>query len=162
MDVYVSFRKSDGTWTNPKNVGPTINTENDDDVGDISPDGKFLFFTRNDDIYWVNSRFITVLSNTNHDPYVKNSIPDRIIEVKTPFSFSIADSTFYDDDGKNTLEYSSRLSNGDTLPDWLHFDAESIIFSGVPQNRDTFLISIVATDTGRASVSDTFKVTISD
>ena len=54
-DGYISYKKDDGTWTNPKNLGTTINTTSSDDVGDISPDGKYLFFTRNNDIYWIKA-----------------------------------------------------------------------------------------------------------
>ncbi len=54
-DLHLSFRNSDGTWTEPKNLGPEINTAANENCPILSPDGKFLFFTRSDDIWWVSS-----------------------------------------------------------------------------------------------------------
>jgi hypothetical protein len=51
-DVYIAFRTSNGTWSAPRNLGPTVNTPDDDDVPNISPDGKYWFFSMKGDIYW--------------------------------------------------------------------------------------------------------------
>jgi len=45
-DLYVSFRRPDGTWTPSKNLGETVNTEANEDFPLVSPDGRFLFFSR--------------------------------------------------------------------------------------------------------------------
>jgi hypothetical protein len=59
-DLYVSFRKKDGSWTEPKNLGEEVNT-----VGGVAltltSDGKYLLFTGkgkepNSDIYWVDAK----------------------------------------------------------------------------------------------------------
>ena len=60
-DIYVSFRKNDGTWCKPINLGPEINTPGYEGVASLSPDGKFLFFNRNEDIYWVDAKIIDEL-----------------------------------------------------------------------------------------------------
>ena len=61
-DLYLSLRKSDGTWTAPRHLGPRINSAYLDIIPYISPDKKYLFFTRSNgfdprkhtaDIYWV-------------------------------------------------------------------------------------------------------------
>jgi Tol biopolymer transport system component len=61
-DLYLSLRQSDGTWTTPKNLGPRVNSTYLDICPLISPDKKYLFFTRSNgfdprkhsaDIYWV-------------------------------------------------------------------------------------------------------------
>ena len=70
MDLYISFRRKDGSWTSAKNMGPNINTSDHDDAGDISPDGKFLFFARRKgsdemDIYWVDSKIIQDMRRDN-------------------------------------------------------------------------------------------------
>ena len=66
-DLYISFKKEDGTWTPAKNMGDTINTKTTDYAASLSPDGKFLFFTSNSkgssDIYWVSSQVIENLKN---------------------------------------------------------------------------------------------------
>jgi Tol biopolymer transport system component len=57
-DLYISFRKSDGTWTKSKNMGKPINTELHELCPFVSRDGKYFFYTSNKDIYWVDARII--------------------------------------------------------------------------------------------------------
>ena len=64
-DLYVAFRTADGGWTEPTNLGPTINTERIDYCPMGTPDGRYLFFSRRDgatwdetttgDVYWVDA-----------------------------------------------------------------------------------------------------------
>jgi len=64
-DQYISYYR-DGNWSEPKNLGPEINTSGIEYGSYISPDGKYYFFSRpigwgvNDpaDIFWVDSRVI--------------------------------------------------------------------------------------------------------
>jgi Tol biopolymer transport system component len=51
-DIYIAFRDANGTWSSVRNMGPTVNAPADDDVPNISPDGKYWFSKVNDDIYW--------------------------------------------------------------------------------------------------------------
>lgn len=64
-DLYVSFRKKDGSWTIAQNMGAKINTRSGVCCPCISPDGRYLFFessiTGKGDIYWVDSRIIEEL-----------------------------------------------------------------------------------------------------
>ncbi len=53
VDMYVSFRQEDGTWGEAKNLGEKINTVQGR-MASISPDGKYLFFSADDDIWWVS------------------------------------------------------------------------------------------------------------
>lgn len=73
MDLYVSYRKSDGSWTTAKNAGPPVNTAEHDDAGDLSPDGKYLFFARKTgseemDIYWMVAGFLQDQKHKTNDP----------------------------------------------------------------------------------------------
>jgi outer membrane protein OmpA-like peptidoglycan-associated protein/Tfp pilus assembly protein PilF len=43
-DIWRSRRKADGSWSNPVNLGKTINTEADDESPFIHPDGQTLYF----------------------------------------------------------------------------------------------------------------------
>jgi hypothetical protein len=44
-DYYISFRKDDGGWTEPKNLGVPISSEDGQEYSaSLSPDGRFLFF----------------------------------------------------------------------------------------------------------------------
>lgn len=60
-DLHVSFRNQDGTWTESKTLGNTINTETDDFCPYVSPDGKYLFYASRGDVYWVSTEVITRL-----------------------------------------------------------------------------------------------------
>tara|TARA_B100001115_G_scaffold185030_1_gene190844 strand:- start:4348 stop:5379 length:1032 start_codon:yes stop_codon:yes gene_type:complete len=44
-DLYISFRRSDTSWTDPQNLGPTINSDQIDGSPWLSPDGQYLVFT---------------------------------------------------------------------------------------------------------------------
>jgi Tol biopolymer transport system component len=64
-DLYISFQRSDGTWTPAENMGETINSEETEYCPMLSPDGKYLFFTStrtgNGDIYWMDAGIIDEL-----------------------------------------------------------------------------------------------------
>ncbi|MCJ7615309.1 MAG: hypothetical protein MUO43_02095, partial [Desulfobacterales bacterium] len=44
MDLYISFRKENGEWTEAKNMGPKVNSPNDERRSFVTYDGKYLFF----------------------------------------------------------------------------------------------------------------------
>ena len=63
-DLYLTLRQPDDTWTTPQRMGPGVNTEYYEMAPRISPDKKYMFFTRSNgwnlnyatdtaDIYWV-------------------------------------------------------------------------------------------------------------
>lgn len=60
-DLYISYKKEDGSWTDAIPFGQTINTKDHENIATVSPDGKYLFFGRDNDIYWVSSRIIEEL-----------------------------------------------------------------------------------------------------
>lgn len=63
-DIYVCFRNNDSTWSKPINLGKEVNTIYNESCPSISPDGKYLFFSRYNEesglpnIYWVSSEVI--------------------------------------------------------------------------------------------------------
>ncbi len=63
-DIFVYFKKKDGTWTEPINLGSDVNSDFDENTPSITPDGKFLFFCRRNrdggtlDFYWVSTEVI--------------------------------------------------------------------------------------------------------
>jgi len=63
-DIYVAFRRPDGSWTRPRHLGAEVNSEFDETCPSLSADGKYLFFSRYDepdevsDIYWTSSAVI--------------------------------------------------------------------------------------------------------
>ncbi len=66
VDLYISFRQLDGSWSEAINFGDKINTDGPDSGGYVSPDGKYFFFNRkisseDSDIYWVDAQIIESL-----------------------------------------------------------------------------------------------------
>jgi len=64
-DLHVYFRKQDGSWTDPINMGEGINSPQYEFRPYVTPDGKYLFFTSNrpnqghtGNIFWVDAGVI--------------------------------------------------------------------------------------------------------
>ena len=69
-DLHICFRQPDGSWTDPINMGAPINTSQMERFSAVSPDGKYLFFTRDtpgydEDVYWVSAKIIDRLREKN-------------------------------------------------------------------------------------------------
>jgi hypothetical protein len=62
-DLYITFRNSDDTWTEPVRLGEQINTSAMEGNAFVTPDGKYMFFTRKFDVYWVKADFIGQIKN---------------------------------------------------------------------------------------------------
>jgi Tol biopolymer transport system component len=60
-DLFASFRTVSGGWTPLTNLGRDINTDQNETNGTFSPDGRYLFFTRGNDIFWVSAESIAEL-----------------------------------------------------------------------------------------------------
>lgn len=64
-DIYISFRKNDGSWTEVKNLGDIVNSIASESKPYVSPDGRFLFFSssrnKNFEIFWVTTQVIEEL-----------------------------------------------------------------------------------------------------
>ncbi len=57
-DLYISFKDGKGQWTAAVNMGSDINTEKHELCPFVSTDGKYLFYTSNQDIYWVSTNIL--------------------------------------------------------------------------------------------------------
>ena len=57
-DLYISFREDDGSWSHDIHMGDVINSEESDYCPAVFPDGKYFFFTRGDDVMWVDAAII--------------------------------------------------------------------------------------------------------
>ncbi len=166
--MYISYHKNDGSWTNPKRLGSSVNFSVWNWGTYVSADNKFLFFTTGTKsdysdtyVYWVRiDSMIESLKHTNFIPYVKNPIPNQTEIKDSSFSYQISDSVFIDDDGNNTISYAATLSNGSSLPAWLSFIFATRTFIGKPTATGTYTIEVTATDTANASASCQFKITV--
>ena len=58
--LFASFRNEDGSWGDPINLGEGVNTSHHI-CASISPDGRYLFFYSNNDIYWVSTEVLEKL-----------------------------------------------------------------------------------------------------
>lgn len=56
-DLWISF-KEDGEWGAAVHLGEEINTPGQNICATLSPDGRYLFFTANNDIYWVSAEIL--------------------------------------------------------------------------------------------------------
>jgi hypothetical protein len=55
--LYITFRKKNGSWSQAKSFGKELSGA----CSTLSPDGKYLFFEKNHDIYWVDAKIIEEL-----------------------------------------------------------------------------------------------------
>jgi len=88
LDIWVSFRKDNGTWTDPKNLGKTINSGAEAILcPTVSPDGKYMFFTRMNFstytgfIYWVSTKIIDSLKSIENPTGIKYKKSTSSIKV---------------------------------------------------------------------------------
>jgi len=65
FDLYVYFKKLDGSWTDAFNLGADVNSSSFEARPCVTPDGKYLFFSSNrpggdslNRIFWVDARVI--------------------------------------------------------------------------------------------------------
>ena len=62
-DLYITFRNSNDIWTEPVSLGEEINTSALETNAFVTPDEKYMFFTRKFDVYWVKADFIGNIKN---------------------------------------------------------------------------------------------------
>lgn len=60
-DLYIALKQADGTWSDPIRLNDKINTSGKETNPTLSPDGKYMFFGRNEDIYWVSTAWLDPL-----------------------------------------------------------------------------------------------------
>ena len=60
-DLYFSFKDPDGSWSDALNLGADVNGPGVEFCASVSPDGKYIFYTKNRDIYWVSTRILETL-----------------------------------------------------------------------------------------------------
>jgi Tol biopolymer transport system component len=70
-DLYICFLQPNGSWTDRINMGKLINSSVLERFPTVSPDGKYLFFTRDtpgydEDVYWVSAKIIDRLREKNN------------------------------------------------------------------------------------------------
>lgn len=57
-EIYISFRTTEGLWQPAIKLNDRVNLTRTESNPSLSPDGKYLFFTRNGDIYWIKLDYV--------------------------------------------------------------------------------------------------------
>ncbi|MBB6523798.1 serine hydrolase [Pseudoteredinibacter isoporae] len=95
-DLYISFRRDDGSWGAAINMGESVNSDKWEAYAAVTPDGKYILFNRgvesdNTDIYWVDAKIIDALksqaeSRSGNFPRPPRTVPLATAEeAKLPF-----------------------------------------------------------------------------
>jgi hypothetical protein len=82
-NLYVSFKRADGSWTEPASLDQGINTDELDIYPYVTPDGKYLIFTRREHsevahfsrLYWVNASALEAARRQQLAPSLPAPIP---------------------------------------------------------------------------------------
>ena len=125
-------------------------------------DGQIdLKVTASDGQYTASDTFTLDVTPVNDAPVLAHTIPDQLSPEDAPWTFEVPANTFTDVDNA-TLAYEATLENGDPLPLWLSFDAQTQTFSGTPPQgfSGQFDLKVTASD-GQYSASDIFTLNIS-
>lgn len=71
-DLYISFKEDNDEWGEAINMGESVNTDKQERFPGVSPDGKYLFFTRwydkpyYHDLYWIDAGIIKDLRRSKN------------------------------------------------------------------------------------------------
>ena len=131
------------------------------DSGDVAfADG--ILFNGETDIEIPTINIVPPVPPENVPPILVNEIENVTTPEDSEFSLTIAENTFTDADAEDSLTYSATLANGNELPDWLSFDADTRTFSGTPLTQDVgnLEVEVTATDNSGAKISDRFTLTV--
>lgn len=75
-DIYVSFLKSDDTWTEPKNIGQNVNSGESESTPFIAPDGVTMYFSSSGHVGYGNNDIF--LTRRLDDTWLNWSIPENV------------------------------------------------------------------------------------
>ena len=149
-DLYISYRTKKGAWTIPKRLNSYINGKEIEQRPFVSPDNKFLFFSRtsvmqeneqdvyDSDIYWVSTKSV-------FSPYVYNTQIEASIRYNEAFELNLPKDLFKDVDDEK-LSFQLILENASAIPEWMEFDHEQLVLSGIWNSKETLTFNLTATD----------------
>ncbi len=161
-DIYISYKFNNGLWTNPKKLIPAVNTANPEFSPYMSPNERFLFFSRTvgdeTNIYWIENHFTESLKNTNFITYRKSDFEDIHVPLGKRMMYKLPDTVLIDDDGIPSMTFSVAMANGQDMPGWLKFARASQVFSGTPDATGSYEVEFSAVEDAGTKVSG--KITI--
>lgn len=149
-DLYISYRTKEDAWTVPKRLNSQINGKEIEQRPFVSPDNKFLFFSRtsvlreneqyvyDSNIYWVSTKSV-------FSPYVYNSQIETSIRYDEAFEINLPKDLFKDVDDEK-LSFHLTLKNNSAIPEWIEFDDEQLILSGYWTTKEPLTFKLTAID----------------
>lgn len=57
-DIYYTRKDASGQWAAARNAGPRVNTDTYEYCSYLTPDGRYLFFSSNFDVKWIDTRYL--------------------------------------------------------------------------------------------------------
>ncbi len=75
-DIYVSFLNADDTWSEPKNIGPIVNTGEAESTPFMAPDGVTMYFSSSGHIGYGNNDIF--LTRRLDDTWLNWSVPENL------------------------------------------------------------------------------------
>lgn len=111
LDLYVSFLKEDSSWTEPKNLGATINTKGQESGPFIAPDNRTLYFAT-DGLAGYGNADIFVTRRLD-DSWLKWSEPQNL----GPEINSVAWDSYYTVPADGRYAYMSSYTDGKNRSD---------------------------------------------
>lgn len=99
-DIHVCFKRPNGSWTQPINLGTSVNSDYTETCPSLTPDGKYLFFSRYNEerelsnIYWVDAKVIDAVKPASlvlEGPYLGQKPPGLLPELFAPGIVSTKD-----------------------------------------------------------------------
>ena len=75
-DIYVSFLNADDSWSEPKNVGPVVNTGEAESTPFVAPDGVTMYFSSSGHVGYGNNDIF--LSRRLDDTWQNWSVPENL------------------------------------------------------------------------------------
>jgi Ca2+-binding RTX toxin-like protein len=106
--------------------------------------------------------FTLTVVNVNDAPVPVGTLMDWSVSAGDAVTYVVPSAAFEDIDVGDALRYSAGLGNGDALPAWLAFDAETRTFGGTPTANDAgdFVLKVTATDADGLAASQTIRLQV--
>ena len=96
-------------------------------------------------------------NTTDRAPILQQALPDQTITQGASVNFRLPAQSFADLDVGDNLTYTATTASGQ-LPNWLQFDPNTQVFSGIFSSSGSTDIKVTATDSAGLSASDTFTL----
>ncbi len=113
-DSYICFKKGDGTWTHPANLGSPLNSISWENRVSVTPDGRYMFFVSGRNHEYLNDELENgKWTSTTGFYWVKTDFIDemRLRMLNTECASDIVASEYYENGINAAIDKLSELSN---------------------------------------------------